>query len=34
MAEGPHTLEAIEFDTADPDYQKPVWRYFMERRSR
>lgn len=29
----PIPFEAIEFDTADPDYQKPAWRYFMERRS-
>ena len=27
-------FEAIEFDTDDPDYRKPAWRYFMDRRSR
>lgn len=27
-------FEAIEFDTGDPDYQKPAWRYYIDRRSR
>jgi len=27
----PMPFEAIEFDTLDPDYRKPAWRYFMER---
>ena len=30
----PIPFEAIVFDTGDPDYQKPAWRYFMDRRSR
>ncbi|ROT97370.1 hypothetical protein EB810_05720 [Altererythrobacter sp. FM1] len=30
----PVPFEAIEFDTGDPDYQKPAWRYLKDRRSR
>ena len=28
----PIPFEAIEFDTLDPDYFKPAWRYFLDRR--
>lgn len=27
-------FESIEFDTSDPDYLKPAWRYFLKRRKR
>lgn len=27
-------FEQIEFDTRDPDYLKPAWRYFSDRRRR
>lgn len=30
----PIPFEAIEFDTADPDYRKSAWRYLTERHSR
>ncbi len=29
---GPLPFEAIAFDTSDPDYVKPAWRYFLDRR--
>lgn len=30
----PIPFEAIEFDTSDPDYKKPAWRYFLDRPGR
>ncbi len=30
----PIPFEAIKFDTRDPDYLKPAWRYFMDRPKR
>ena len=30
----PTPFEAIEFDTSDPDYKKPAWRYFVGRPGR
>jgi hypothetical protein len=30
----PIPFEEIEFDTRDPDYLKPAWRYFLDRSKR
>ena len=30
----PIPFEEIEFDTLDPDYLKPAWQYFLDRRRR
>lgn len=30
----PIPFDAVEFDTTHPDYVKPAWRYFMDRRQR
>jgi hypothetical protein len=30
----PIPFEKIEFDTSDPDYLKPAWRYFLDQRRR